>query len=142
MAREKRNRNKGSVGNNRKTGDEFLIKNKLKPGVTETESGLQYQIIDKGEGPSPDGDSYITIHQRCLLLSGKILVDSYKENKPAEAKIKELIEGLAEGILLMNKGSKYRFYIPPELGWGKKGSSSTIPPNSVLIFDVRLIDFW
>lgn len=140
--REKRKKNRGSAGNNRKSGEDFLIANRQKPGIHETESGLQYQVIEKGEGPHPNEDAYINLHQRCQLLNGKIIEDTYKENKPSEASMKELIEGYREGIQLMNKGSRFKLFIPPELGWGKKGTGSKIPPNALLIFDVRLIDFW
>lgn len=140
--REKRNKNRGSSGNNRKSGSDYLTANRKKPGIIETDSGLQYQLIEKGEGPTPSADANITIHQRCWLLNGKVIEDTYKENSPSEAQMKELIEGYREGIQLMNKGSRFKFFIPPELGWGKKGTGSKIPPNALLIFDVRLVDFW
>ena len=56
--------------------------------------------------------------------------------------MQELIDGYSEGVQLMKKGARYKFYIPPELAWGRKGTGSKIPPNALLIFDVRLIDFW
>jgi FKBP-type peptidyl-prolyl cis-trans isomerase FkpA len=139
---DKRKKNRGSSGNNRKKGSSFLEKNKAKQGVIETSSGLQYLIVDAGEGDSPDDDSNVTIHQRCLLVDGKIILDTFKENEASECKVDELIDGLAEGLKLMNKGARFKFFIPPHLGWGKKGSSNKIPPESVSIFDVRLIDFW
>jgi len=140
--REKRNRSRGSVGNNRKTGEDFLEKNSKKPGVNETNSGLQYVIIEEGEGEKPDSKSNITVHQRCQLVNGTLIEDTYKKNEPSEVKMEELIEGYQEGVMLMNKGAKYKFFIPAELCWGKQGSGIKIPPNSVLIFDVKLIDFW
>lgn len=140
--RDKKSRNRGSVGNNRKTGEGFLQKNAQKEGVVELPSGLQYKIIEKGSGAHPNEDSFITFHQRCLLLNGSSIIDTYQENKASEAKLSELLEGLQEGLLLMNKGARYKFFLPPELAWGKKGSSSRIPPNAVLQFDIRLIDFW
>lgn len=140
--REKRNRNRGSSGHNRKSSEDFLNENRKKEGVHETESGLQYQIIEKGEGDSPDEQAHITIHQRCWLLNGKVLIDTYKENEASEAEMKELIQGYQEGLQMMNKGARYKFFIPPELAWGKKGTGNKIPPNALLIFDVRLLDFW
>ena len=140
--REKRNRSKGSTGNNRKSGEDFLLKNAKKEGVISTDSGLQYKIIEQGEGDHPFEDCNVVIHQRCTLLNGKIIADTYKENEPDEVPLSELIEGYQEGILLMKKGSKFRLFIPPELAWGKKGTSNKIPPNAVLVFDVRLVDFW
>ena len=113
-----------------------------KRGVRETESGLQYLILEEGEGDCPDANALITVHQRCQLVNGTIIIDTYRENETAEVKVEELIEGYQEGIQLMNKGARYRFFIPWELAWGKNGSGSKIPPYSMLIFDVRLIDFW
>ena len=140
--RSKRNKSRGSAGNNRKSGADFLTKNKNKPGIIETESGMQYQVIEEGNGHKPDENARITVHQRCWLVNGHVIEDTYKENEPSEVKVNELIEGYQEGIQLMKKGSRYKFFIPPELAWGKKGTGTKIPPNSVLIFDVRLVDFW
>ena len=140
--REKRNRSRGSSGNNRKSGSDYLSKNAKKEGVIETNSGLQYKILEQGEGIAPSDNAIITVHQRCQLVNGTIIEDTYKENEPSEVKIEELIEGYSEGAKLMKKGARFKFFIPPELAWGKKGSGSKIPPNSVLIFDVKLIDFY
>ncbi len=140
--REKRSRSKGSVGNNRKSAEAFLEKNKIKEGVVETQSGLQYQVLEQGQGASPDIGAHVIIHQRCMVLNGNIIADTYKENKPEESKLAELIEGYKEGLMLMSKGSRYKFFIPSELAWGKKGSGTKIPPNALLIFDTKLIDFW
>ena len=140
--REKRNKSRGSSGNNRKAGEDFLTRNGKKENVIETESGLQYSIIEEAEGNRPESSNTVLIHQRCQLLNGKIIIDTYKENEPSEVSMSELIDGYREGILLMTKGSRYKLFVPPDLAWGKKGSSSKIPPNAVLIFDVRLVDFW
>ncbi|MFW5657307.1 MAG: FKBP-type peptidyl-prolyl cis-trans isomerase [Bacteroidota bacterium] len=140
--REKRNKSRGSAGNNRKAGEDFLAKNRTKEGVIETSSGLQYKIIEEGSGPIPDNIAIVTVHQRCQLVNGNVIEDTYKENEPSEVPMKELIEGYQEGLMLMQKGARYKFFIPPDLAWGKKGSGVKIPPYSVLIFDVRLIDFW
>ena len=140
--RAKRNVSRGSAGNNRKSGEDFLEKNKNKTGVNCLESGLQYTIIEDGNGSMPDESATVVVHQRCWLVNGAVIEDTYRENKPSEVKISELIDGYKEGVLLMKKGARFKFFIPPDLGWGKKGTGSKIPPNSVLIFDVRLIDFW
>ncbi len=140
--REKRNKSRGSFGNNRKTSEDFLSKNRNKPNVIQTQSGLQYLQIEEGTGDPPIEGCTVNIHQRCSLTNGKIIEDTYKENKPDEVKMSELIEGYREGLMLMKKGGKSRLFIPPELAWGKKGSGTKIPPNALLIFDVRLIDFW
>ena len=140
--RDKRNKSRGSAGNNRKMGEDFLEKNRRKEGVRETESGLQYLVIDEGEGDSPEANANIIVHQRCQLINGTIIIDTYRENETSEVKVIELIEGYQEGVQLMKKGARYKFFIPSELAWGKNGTGSKIPAYSMLIFDVRLIDFW
>ena len=140
--RNKRERSRGSAGNNRKAGEDFLAKNQKKEGVIETATGLQYQVVVEGDGEQPGEQAIITVHQRCQLVNGDIIEDTYKENKPSEVKMEELIEGYQEGIQLMKKGARYKFFIPSELAWGKNGTGNKIPPYSVLIFDVKLIDFW
>lgn len=140
--REKRNSSRGSVGNNRKLGEDFLIKNSKKPGVIETQSGLQYLVLEPGEGDFPDANAHVVVHQRVTLLSGAVIGDTFKENKPDEVLMHEMIDGYREGLMLMKKGARYKLFVPSDLAWGKKGTGTKIPPNSVLIFDVRLIDFW
>ena len=138
--REKKSRSKGSAGNNRKSGEDFLLQNSKKQGVVETDSGLQYLIVDEKEGIKPTVSDTVKIHQRALLLDGKILEDTYRLNKPDEVKIEELIEGLQEGLQLMAVGSRYKFWVPSDLAWGRKGTGNKIPPNAVLNFDIRLVE--
>jgi len=138
--RENRGRNKGSAGNNRKTGEDFLLNNKQKIGVVETESGLQYLVVEEKQGQKPGLFDTVKIHQRALLLDGKILEDTYRQNQPDEVKIEELIEGLQEGLVMMSVGSRYKFWVPAELAWGRKGTGNKIPPNAVLSFDIRLME--
>jgi FKBP-type peptidyl-prolyl cis-trans isomerase len=138
--REKKPRNKGSVGNNRKSGEDFLLQNSKKDGVIETDSGLQYLVVDDIAGIKPGIFDTVKIHQRALLLDGKLLEDTYRLNKPDEVKIEELIEGLQEGLQIMPVGSRYKFWVPAELAWGRKGTGNKIPPNALLSFDIRLIE--
>jgi len=138
--REKKSRNKGSAGNNRKSGEDFLAQNAKKEGVVETESGLQFLVVEKVKGETPGEFDTIMIHQRALLLDGKILEDTYRQNKPDEVKIEELIDGLQEGLQMMSVGSRYKFWVPPELAWGRKGTGNKIPPNAVLSFDIRILE--
>lgn len=138
--REKKSRSKGSSGNNRKSGEDFLFQNSKKEGVEETNSGLQYRVVEEKVGAKPGMFDTVKIHQRALLLDGKILEDTYRQNKPDEVKLDELIEGLQEGLQMMSVGSRYKFWVPAELAWGKKGTGSKIPPNAVLSFDIRLVE--
>ena len=87
--REKRNKSRGSAGNNRKMGEDFLAKNRRKEGVRETESGLQYLVVEEGEGNHPDANACITVHQRCQLVNGTVIEDTYRENETSEVKMEE-----------------------------------------------------
>ena len=132
----------GSSGQNRKTTEDFLEKNRKKPEIKVTETGLQYEVIKEGDGPKPESDGYVKVHQRAMLVGGKILDDTYKNNDPIEFRLKDTIEGYQEGLLMMKTGSRYKFYISPELAWGKRGSGARIGPNAVVIFDVSLLECW
>ncbi|TLX70833.1 peptidylprolyl isomerase [Labilibacter sediminis] len=141
MARNKgKKQSGGSAGQNRKKSEDFLFQNLKKKGIHETSSGLQYEVIKEGDGDRPSQDSTVKVHQRALLLGGKILDDTYKENAPMEFKLDEVIEGYQEGLLMMKTGCRYKLYVPPELGWGKKGSGGRIGPYAVVIFDVTLLE--
>ena len=141
MAKGKgKKQNSGSLGQNRRKTENFLLQNKQKPAVIETASGLQYEIIKDTTGLKPTCSSRVKVHQRAMLLGGKILDDTYKDATPLEFSLEETIEGYTEGLQLMSIGSRYRFYIPPELGWGKKGSGGRIGPYALTIFDVALLE--
>jgi FKBP-type peptidyl-prolyl cis-trans isomerase len=137
--REKRSRSKGSAGNNRVSGEAFLLENAKKPGVIETESGLQYLVVENTDGSKPDEWSKVEIHQRALLLNGTLLEDTYRQNQTRTVPLNELIEGLQEGLQIMAVGSRYKFWVPADLAWGRKGTGNKIPPNAVLCFDIRLV---
>ena len=97
-------------------------------------------IVDEHSGLKPNIFDTVLIHQRALLLDGKILEDTYRQNKPDEVKVDELIEGLQEGLQMMSVGSRFKFWVPADLAWGRKGTGNKIPPNAVLSFDIRLVD--
>lgn len=99
-------------------------------------------IVEELSGVKPGMFDTVKIHQRVLLLDGKILADTYHENKTEEVKIDELIEGLQEGLQMMSLGSRYKFWVPSDLAWGKKGTGNKIPPNAVLSFDIRVVEIF
>lgn len=132
----------GSSGQNRKTSDKFLEKHRQKANVKVCDSGLMYEVINEGDGDFPDASATVSVHQRAMLVGGKVLDDTYKENTPMEFSLKEVIDGYAEALQMMRVGSRYKFVIPPELAWGKKGSGGRIGPYAVVIFDVHLLEFW
>lgn len=140
MAKKKNKKQGGSKGQNRAKSSSFLDKNRLKDGVITTASGLQYTIIDDAGGKvRPFISDMVRVEQRAWLVGGKILTDTYKEGMPAEFILDEVIDGYQEGLQMMSVGSKYRFFIPPELAWGEKGSGGRIGPNAVVIFETKLL---
>ncbi|TRW17255.1 FKBP-type peptidyl-prolyl cis-trans isomerase [Glacieibacterium frigidum] len=117
----------------------YLKANKGKPGVITTASGLQYQVLTEGKGAKPTKSDTVAVHYEGKLIDGTVFDSSYQRGQPAVFPLDAVIPGWTEGVQLMTTGSKYRFVIPPELGYGKRGAPGAIPPNSVLLFDVELL---
>ena len=124
---------------NLKAGQEFLAKNKEKAGVIETPSGLQYEIITEGTGPKPTANNTVTCHYHGTMIDGSIFDSSVQRGQPAKFPLNQVIKGWTEGVALMPTGSKWRFFIPPHLGYGDRQIGPTIGPNSTLIFEVELL---
>ncbi|MCP4132826.1 MAG: FKBP-type peptidyl-prolyl cis-trans isomerase [bacterium] len=120
-------------------GEEYLAKNKEKKGVLVTGSGLQYEILRKGNGSSPRETDTVKVHYQGTLVDGTVFDSSYKRNSPAEFPLNRVIPGWTEGLQLMQPGAKYKFTIPSALAYGPRGNRS-IPGNSVLIFEVELLE--
>lgn len=127
---------------NQAAADSFMTAITEREGVTTTESGLGYEVIEQGDGPSPDADDQVTVHYRGTLPDGTQFDSSYDRGEPATFSLQGVIPGFAEGIQRMSVGSTYKLYIPPELGYGPQGSGpgGPIPPNSALIFEVELLE--
>ncbi len=132
--------NSDKAAANLKAGQDFLAENKQKPGVTETASGLQYEVITAGDGPKPKASNTVTCHYHGTLINGTIFDSSVQRGRPASFPLNQVISGWTEGLQLMGTGSKWRFFIPPHLGYGNRQVGPTIGPNSTLIFEVELID--
>ena len=126
---------------NLKAGQEFLASNKTKEGVTELQSGLQYEVITQGAGEKPKASNSVTCHYHGTLINGTVFDSSVQRGKPATFPLNRVITGWTEGLQLMPTGSKWRFFIPPHLGYGDRQVSAEIGPNSTLIFEVELISF-
>jgi FKBP-type peptidyl-prolyl cis-trans isomerase len=120
------------------SGKKFLEANKLRPEVKTTASGLQYEIITEGSGPKPGPTDMVTCHYRGTLINGFEFDSSFKRGQPATFALNRVIAGWTEGLQLMNAGSKFKFYIPHNLGYGLYDNGA-IPGGSVLIFEVELI---
>ena len=117
----------------------YLKANKDKPGVHTTPSGLQYEILTEGTGPKPSPADTVTVHYVGKLTSGQVFDSSVARNEPATFPLRQVIPGWTEGVPLMRVGSRYRFTIPPDLGYGAEGAGGVIPPNAVLVFDIELL---
>ncbi|MBN2699278.1 MAG: FKBP-type peptidyl-prolyl cis-trans isomerase [Bacteroidales bacterium] len=121
-------------------GTAFLAENAEREEVISTESGLQYEILFEGSGERPADTSTVTVHYKGTLLDGTVFDSSYDRDEPETFRLDRVIPGWTEGVQLMPVGSKYKFYIPSNLGYGQRGGGS-IPPNSLLIFEVELLSF-
>jgi FKBP-type peptidyl-prolyl cis-trans isomerase FklB len=126
---------------NLKEGMDFLEENKLKENVVELDSGLQYEILKNSEGDCPLPIHTVTCHYHGTLINGTIFDSSVQRGRPASFPLNMVISGWTEGLQLMPVGSKFRFFIPPHLGYGDRQVSAEIGPNCTLIFDVELISF-
>ena len=126
-------------GDTKGEGERFLAANQLKEGVQVTESGLQYEVLTMGRGPKPQATDRVKVHYHGTLIDGSVFDSSVERGEPAEFGLNQVIKGWTEGLQLMPVGSKYRFYIPQELGYGERATGS-IPPYSTLIFDVELLE--
>lgn len=138
MSEGMREKEMAAAGENLKKGETFLETNKQKEGVKVTPSGLQYKVITEGKGPKPKSSDKVEVHYSGKLIDGKEFDSSYARNQPAEFPVQGVIPGWTEALQLMNVGSKYELVIPPNLAYGERGNPS-IPPNSVLVFDVELL---
>ena len=120
-------------------GQKFLAENKLKEGVETTASGLQYKVLTMGDGARPAATDTVKVHYSGKLLDGTEFDSSYARNEPISFALNRVIPGWTEGVQLMPTGSKFVFYIAPELAYGE-GGGGPIPPNSTLVFEVELLD--
>jgi FKBP-type peptidyl-prolyl cis-trans isomerase len=124
----------------KQAGIDFLEENKKKDGIIATESGLQYEVITTGDGPKPEATDKVRVHYKGTLIDGSEFDSSYSRGEPAEFTLNGVIQGWTEGLQLMNVGSKYRLFIPSDLGYGSQDRRPQIPPYSTLIFEVELLD--
>jgi FKBP-type peptidyl-prolyl cis-trans isomerase FklB len=120
-------------------GKVYLEQNAKRDGVTQTKSGLQYEVLTEGTGKSPKATDTVRCHYEGRLLDGTIFDSSYKRGEPADFGLNQVIPGWTEGVQLMKEGAKFRFHIPYLLAYGERGAGAQIPPYSTLVFDVELI---
>lgn len=125
---------------NRAAGEAFLAENGAKEGVVTTESGLQYEVLEEGDGPMPTDTDRVRIHYRGTLTDGTEFDSSYERGAPAVFSVGGVIPGFTEALKLMKVGSKYRVAIPSALAYGPGGSGDVIGPDATLIFEIELLE--
>ena len=125
---------------NLEKGEKFLAENKKRKEVTETASGLQYEVLKKGDGPKPQESSTVKVHYHGTLIDGTVFDSSVQRGEPIDFPLNGVIPGWTEGVQLMNVGSKFKFFIPSKLAYGAQGAGASIGPNETLIFEVELIE--
>ena len=121
-------------------GKAFLAENAQKEGIVTLPSGLQYEVITEGNGKKPSATDRVKCHYEGTLIDGTLFDSSIKRGQPAVFGVNQVIKGWVEALQLMSEGSKWRLFIPSELGYGAQQAGEMIPPHSILIFEVELIE--
>ena len=134
------NRRQGVAAAAKEKSEKFLADNAKKADVVTTESGLQYEVLEEGNGPKPTAASTVKVHYEGTLIDGTVFDSSYQRGEPIEFPLSGVIKGWTEGLQLMPVGSKYKLYIPYELAYGERGAGASIPPYAALIFTVELLE--
>ena len=128
-----------AAGKNSAEGDKYLAENGKRPGVVTTASGLQYEVIKKGEGAKPKAEDTVSVHYEGKLINGTVFDSSVKRGEPATFPVNGVIPGWVEALQLMPVGAKYKLFIPSKLAYAERGAGRDIGPNSTLIFEVELL---
>jgi FKBP-type peptidyl-prolyl cis-trans isomerase FkpA/FKBP-type peptidyl-prolyl cis-trans isomerase FklB len=131
---------KALAARNLETGDAFLKKNAQAAGVKTTASGLQYQVLREGKGAHPKASDTVRVNYLGRLLDGSKFESTYDTDHPAEFVLAQVMPGWTEGVQLMSPGAKYRFWVPAKLAYGDRGLAGQIEPNSVLDFEIELLE--
>jgi peptidylprolyl isomerase len=132
--------NQKAAGLNQEKGSAFLAENSKKDGVKTTASGLQYEVLQSGNGEShPTASSTVRVHYHGTLIDGTVFDSSVERGETISFPLNRVIPGWTEGVQLMKVGDKFRFFIPSNLGYGSR-SAGKIPAGSTLIFDVELFE--
>ncbi len=123
-------------------GQEFLVENAKREGITSTESGLQYEVITEGAagGATPAVTDVVSVHYHGTLVDGTVFDSSIERNQPAEFPVNAVIKGWTEALQLMKVGDKWKLYLPADIAYGARSPSPKIPANSALVFEVELLD--
>lgn len=139
MQRKLRAQHQEYAVKNKRQADAFLAKNKQRQGVVETASGLQYEVLESGNGPSPTRSDTVRVHYKGTLLNGEEFDSSYRRGEPFEPRVGGVIPGWTEALQKMHVGDKWRLFVPPHLAYGVEPPGPPIEPNSLLIFELELL---
>ena len=127
------------AGKRQQLADIFLEANAAREGVTTTDSGLQYEVLESGDGARPGPNSTVVTHYHGTLVDGTVFDSSVERGEPAEFGVHQVIPGWTEALQLMSVGDKWRIVCPPSLAYGEQGAGSAIAPNTALVFEIHLI---
>lgn len=125
---------------NQERSRKFLEENQARDGVQVTDSGLQYEVLEEGEGAQPTESDTVVVHYEGSLMDGTVFDSSYERDNPASLPLNGVISGWQEGLQLMSEGAKYKLYVPAELAYGEEGAGNRIGPNEALVFEVELLE--
>lgn len=137
---QKQARMEASEKKNSEAAAKFMAENAKKPGVMALPSGLQYQVLTSGKGASPKATDRVKVHYTGTLLSGEVFDSSVKRGEPASFQVDQVIPGWTQALQKMKVGDKWKLFIPPELGYGKRGAGAKIEPGMALVFEVELLE--
>ncbi len=124
---------------NQERATQFLRENQGKTGIVALPSGVQYRVIEEGDGSRPSLEDVVTVHYRGSKIDGREFDSSFRRGVPAVFQVNSVIEGWQEVLPLMREGSMWQVFLPPELAFGVRGDPPIIGPNEALQFDIRLV---
>ena len=131
---------KNEASNNLAASNAFLQENKTKEGIVTLPSGLQYKVLEAGEGPTPKPEDQVKVHYTGTLIDGSVFDSSVERGEPVVFGVNQVIPGWTEALQLMSAGSRWMLFIPPDLAYGENGAGGVIGANQALIFEVQLIE--
>ncbi|OHV08353.1 FKBP-type peptidyl-prolyl cis-trans isomerase [Kushneria phosphatilytica] len=138
MIAQQQQKQKQEAQDNKAAGEKFLKQNAEKDGVKTTDSGLQYKVVDQGDGPQPSADDQVKVDYEGKTIDGKVFDSSYKRGQPVTFQVNQVIEGWQQALQMMHEGATWMIYVPADLAYGQ-GGTGPIGPNQTLIFKVHLI---
>jgi len=138
---EKRQAREAELAGKRvEVAQQFIEANAAREEVTVTASGLQYEVLERGEGETPGPQSTVVTHYHGTFVDGAVFDSSVERGQPAEFGVNQVIPGWTEALQMMSVGDKWRIACPPELAYGERGAGDTIPANTALVFEIQLLE--